>query len=72
MLYLVVIMHDITLYSCHSFVIYVTNVPHLEVLNATAITINYDWFARMGSVEITLIEHVFDSKELNLWYGHLT
>ena len=63
---MIIIVHYIILYASHSFVVYITNIPHLKVLNVTTITVNYNGFARVGSVEVKFVEHVFDSKELQL------
>ena len=61
MLNLIVVVHYVTLYCCHSFVIYVTDISHLEVLQATTVTIDYYGFAGMGSVIVALVQHVLDS-----------
>ena len=63
---LIIIVHYVALNACHALIIYVAYVPKLKLLNATTITIDYYWFAGVGCVEITLIEHVFDSKEFQL------
>ena len=55
MLNLVIVVHDITFDCGHSFVIYVTNISHLKMLQATTVTIDYDGLAGMGGVEVTLI-----------------
>ena len=59
-------MHNITFDACHALIIYVTHIPKLKLLNATAITIDYYWFAGVGCVEVAFIMHIFDSKEFQL------
>ena len=63
MLNLIIIVHNITFDTSHALIIYITNIPKLELLDATAITIDYYWLTGVGCVKVAFVKHVFDSKE---------
>ena len=64
---LIVVIHNLTLYQEHLTIIYIADFTRLILSQSKAISIDNDGLKGLCGVVITLVEHVLDYKEFQLW-----